>query len=151
MTIHMPITVIRSRCINPTSGPGFARTRPARRREQHEPGAVHRSRDVHQAATSITIATPTLIIYAMTARQSKQSLSRAVRCDELPAITGPITLHGGHVGFHAHGRRVPWYVGASPSSSASQPGCALIGQGDESRLTTWKSFRSTGIAKIGKT
>ena len=33
------------------------------------------------------------------------------RWDELPAITRLITPHGGHVGFHAQGERLPWYVG----------------------------------------
>jgi predicted alpha/beta-fold hydrolase len=57
------------------------------------------------------IATPTLIIHAMDDPMIPSEPYRAVRWDELPAITRLITPHGGHVGFHAHGERVPWYVG----------------------------------------
>jgi predicted alpha/beta-fold hydrolase len=57
------------------------------------------------------IATPTLVIHAMDDPMIPGEPYRGVRWDELPAITRLITPHGGHVGFHAHGERLPWYVG----------------------------------------
>jgi len=57
------------------------------------------------------IATPTLMIHAMDDPMIPGEPYRAVLWDELPAITRLITPHGGHVGFHAHGERLPWYIG----------------------------------------
>ncbi|GIH07774.1 amino acid ABC transporter [Rhizocola hellebori] len=57
------------------------------------------------------IGTPTLVIHSMDDPMIPSEPYRAVRWDELPAITRLITPHGGHVGFHAKGERLPWYVG----------------------------------------
>lgn len=57
------------------------------------------------------IATPTLVIHAMDDPMIPGEPYRAVRWEEVPAISRLITPHGGHVGFHARGERLPWYVG----------------------------------------
>ncbi len=57
------------------------------------------------------IATPTLVIHAMDDPMIPSEPYRAMRWAELSAVTRLITAHGGHVGFHAHGERLPWYIG----------------------------------------
>ena len=56
------------------------------------------------------IAVPTLVIHAMDDPMIPAAPYRAVSWHELANVTRLITPHGGHVGFHAHGGSLPWYV-----------------------------------------
>jgi predicted alpha/beta-fold hydrolase len=58
-----------------------------------------------------TITLPTLIIHAMDDPMIPAVPYRTVDWDALPTVTRQITAHGGHVGFHGCGSRLPWYVG----------------------------------------
>ena len=58
-----------------------------------------------------TITLPTLIIHAMDDPMIPAAPYRNVDWDDLPTVTREITAHGGHVGFHGRGSRLPWYVG----------------------------------------
>ncbi|HET9517338.1 MAG TPA: alpha/beta fold hydrolase, partial [Actinoplanes sp.] len=57
------------------------------------------------------ITLPTLVIHAMDDPMIPAAPYRSVDWDALPAVTREITAHGGHVGFHGRGSRLPWYVG----------------------------------------
>jgi uncharacterized protein len=56
------------------------------------------------------IASPTLVIHSIDDPMIPAEPYRALRWDALPSITREITAHGGHVGFHAKGHDLPWYV-----------------------------------------
>lgn len=58
-----------------------------------------------------TITLPTLIIHAMDDPMIPAAPYRTVDWDAFPTVTREITAHGGHVGFHGRGSRLPWYVG----------------------------------------
>lgn len=57
------------------------------------------------------ITLPTLVIHAMDDPMIPAAPYRGVDWAALPTITRAITAHGGHVGFHGRGSRLPWYVG----------------------------------------
>ncbi len=57
------------------------------------------------------ITLPTLVIHAMDDPMIPAAPYQSVDWAALPAITRQITAHGGHVGFHGRGSRLPWYVG----------------------------------------
>ena len=57
-----------------------------------------------------TITVPTLIIHAMDDPMIPAAPYRTVDWDALPTLTRQITAHGGHVGFHGRGSRLPWYI-----------------------------------------
>jgi predicted alpha/beta-fold hydrolase len=58
-----------------------------------------------------TITLPTLIVHAMDDPMIPAAPYRTVDWEALPTVTREITAHGGHVGFHGRGSRLPWYVG----------------------------------------
>ena len=57
------------------------------------------------------ITLPTLVIHAMDDPMIPAAPYRSVDWAALPTVTREITAHGGHVGFHGRGSRLPWYVG----------------------------------------
>ncbi len=59
------------------------------------------------------ISVPTLVVHAMDDPMIPASSYRAIDWDALAASTPvrrAITAHGGHVGFHEHRAKLPWYV-----------------------------------------
>jgi uncharacterized protein len=57
------------------------------------------------------ITVPTLVIHAMDDPMIPAAPYQSVDWAALPTVTREITAHGGHVGFHGRGSRLPWYVG----------------------------------------
>lgn len=68
------------------------------------------------------IAVPTLVIHALDDPMIPAGPYRSIDWQAL-AQQGPvrraITPHGGHVGFHERGRRLPWYVGRTTAFLAA--------------------------------
>jgi predicted alpha/beta-fold hydrolase len=67
------------------------------------------------------ITLPTLVVHAMDDPMIPAAPYRAVDWDALPSITREITSHGGHVGFHGRGSRLPWYIDRIAEFLGSRP------------------------------